>query len=112
MRAGLRKLEHRTSVPISTRSVTAAMALTMVQASCIPSTGPFAGLLKKWSNIHTESRPCDSAANANDRIAGQPGVWPSPSTSAAGITTPIFTGGLYENSREPTSEAKTTMLSR
>ena len=69
-------------------------ALTMVQASCMPSIGPFAGSLKKWSNIHTESRPCASAARANDRIAGQPGVEPSPSTSAAGITTPTFTGGL------------------
>ena len=96
MRAGLRKLEHRTSVPISTRSVTAATALTIVQASCMPSIGPFAGSLKKWSNIHTESRPRASAAKANDRIAGQPGVEPSPSTSAAGITTPTFTRGLYE----------------
>ncbi len=32
--AGLRKLEQRTSVPISTLSVTAATALTMVHASC------------------------------------------------------------------------------
>jgi hypothetical protein len=42
--AGLRKLEQSTSVPISTRSVAAATALTTVHASSWPSIGPSEGL--------------------------------------------------------------------
>ena len=96
---GSRKLEHRTSVPISTRSVAAARALTTVQASSWPSIGPLEGLWKKWSYIQTESSPCASAARANDAIAGHEGRPPPASLAAAGTITPIFTRGVYEGSR-------------
>jgi hypothetical protein len=98
---GCRKLEHRTSVPISTRSVAAARALTTVHASSCPSIGPLDGLWKKWSNIQTESRPCASAARANDAIARHDGLPPSESLAAAGTITPTFIRGVYEGSRCP-----------
>lgn len=98
MREGLRKLEQSTSVPISTRSVTAATALTTDHASSCPSIGPSGGAWKKWSNIHTESSPYASAASANDRTAAHDGCPPSASLVAAGRITPIFTRGVYERS--------------
>jgi ribosome-associated protein len=53
-------------------------------------------LWKKWSYIHTESRPCASADCANDLIAGHDGLAPEASLAAAGTITPIFTRGVYE----------------
>jgi hypothetical protein len=84
-------------VPISTRSVAAARALTTVHASSCPSIGPLDGLWKNWSNIQTESGPCASSARANDAIARQP----SESLAAAGTITPTFIRGVYEGSRCP-----------
>ena len=86
-------------MPISTRSVAAARALTTVHASSCPSIGPLEGLWKKWSNIHTESSPCASAERANDAIDGHVGRPPPASLVAAGTITPIFTRGVYEGSR-------------
>lgn len=80
--AGCRKLVANTSDPSPTRSVAAATAARIVNASWIPSSGSSGIRNSRWSYTQTLSIPAASARSAASRITGHP---PAPGSSASPI---------------------------
>ena len=84
---GAWKLVAATSGPISTRSVTAAIAASVVHASYGPRVLPSFRSYSRWSPTQTESKPLASASRARSRYSGQ-GTY----RSTSGSWTPILQG--------------------
>ena len=84
---GAWKLVDATNGPISTRSVTAATAASVVQASYGPRVLPSFRSYSRWSPTQIESKPLASASRARSRYSGH-GTY----RSTSGSWTPILQG--------------------